>query len=126
MVGGTPDRLGPAEFALRQVGRLQQFCQRQDAAKRRADIVRKPGERDLDRARTALAGAHPRPALAFCHESPNPALTRMPRRGATNYTANPTSRRISAGVTPCSRNSRKPVAAVDLASLRPSASKISG
>ena len=75
MVGGAPDRLGPAALALGQLGGLQQLRQRQDAGQRGANVMRQARERDLDRARAWLAGALcSRPALAFRHENPNPGV----------------------------------------------------
>ena len=57
--------------------------------------------------------------------APGPGTTSMARRDGRHYTATFTSLRISAGVMPCARNSRRPVACVDLDSFRPSASRIS-
>ena len=49
MIGGAADCLGPAAFALGQVGSVQQFRQRKDTSQRRSDVVREAGERNFDR-----------------------------------------------------------------------------
>ena len=130
MVGGAPDRLGPAALALGQIGGLQQLRQRQDAGQRRADVMGETGERKFDRARLSRSRARVCAPSASkpcaCAFAMNPAPARsMPRRHGRHYTATFTSLRISAGVMPCARNSRRPVACVDLDSFLPSASRIS-
>ena len=63
MLGRALDLARPFAFALGQVGRRDQFAQRQNAVERRADFVRETGERGFDRigargaARTLRAAA---------------------------------------------------------------------
>ena len=63
--------------------------------------------------------------LALAMRAPSPARQAWHAGAAGTTSPTSTSLRISAGVTPCARNSRRPVACVDLDSLRPSASRIS-
>jgi len=65
VLGGVLDQRRPLAFALGQIGRRNQFAERQNAVQRRADFVGERGERKLRRvgARTRAARSRRRPPL---------------------------------------------------------------
>ena len=124
-------------LALRQIGRQQQFGQRQNAGQRRADVVGETGERDLGRrattarrvARDALFrarrlglllslafGTRPPPCARAEHGTAQTARATRQAQPACGYPpASCPARAVRAG----------PSRWVDLDSLRPSSSRIS-
>ena len=137
MLGAALDGARPLPLALAEAGGGQQFSQRHDAGQRRADLMREDGERgSIVRgaaawpASTSRASACALAALDLALHFAPPASPLLPFPAAGPWhgsppQSSPTRRRISAGLAPCARNSRRPVAAVDFDSFLPSASWIS-
>src|SRR2546423_2166928 len=96
MFGCAFDEARPLPLSFRQVGRGDQFAQRQDAIERRADFMRQHGEGGLDRSGTRGRTARARrlaPPLPggfrtpdFTHATSQPAY-RMPRAAPTGQSA---------------------------------------
>src|SRR6185312_225980 len=114
----TPDEAFPAARlprALRATTvRARRFVARRFAGR----VVR--FERDFG---AMIPPPWPAPAWHGVAVGATPKEVFPPMLGVLNY-GNPTTRRMSAGVAPAARSSRKPVALVDLDSFRPAPSRI--